>query len=96
MDVGIDPPFKPTTFHIVPLPNLSRSAIKEKSTHNYPGAPGGSMHYQADEVARCVRDGKLESERMPLEESRIVQETFDQVRRAGNTVLKDHKGTAGK
>ena len=54
------------------------------------------MHYEADEVARCVRDGKLESERMLLEESRIVQGWFDQVRKAGDTILKNTKGTAGK
>ncbi len=54
------------------------------------------MHYQADEVARCIRDGKLESERMTHEESRIVQSWFDEVRRAGCTILKDKKGTAGQ
>jgi hypothetical protein len=54
------------------------------------------MAYEADEVARCIRDGKLESERMPWEESRIVQGWFDQVRRAGGGVLANVKGNAGK
>lgn len=54
------------------------------------------MHYEADEVARCIFAGKLESERMSWEESRIVQGWFDQVRRAGDTILKDVKGTAGQ
>lgn len=54
------------------------------------------MHYEADEVARCIRDGKKESERMPWEESRIVQGWFDEIRKNGDTVLKDVKGTAGK
>lgn len=54
------------------------------------------MHYEADEVARCLRDGKIESERMSWDESRIVQSWFDQVRKEGNTVLKDVKGTAGQ
>lgn len=54
------------------------------------------MSYEADETARCVRDKKLESARMPHEESRIVQSWFDDVRRAGDTILKDHKGTAGQ
>ena len=53
------------------------------------------MHYEADEVARCIRDGKLESDRMPWEESRIVQQWFDDVREAGNTILKDRHGKAG-
>jgi hypothetical protein len=88
------PPYKPTTFHIVPHPNPG--AIKERQTFNYPGHPGGSMHYEADECARCIRDGKLESVRMPHEESRVVQSWFDEVRKRGDTVLKDRKGTAGQ
>ena len=58
--------------------------------------PGGSMHYEADEVARCLRDGKKQSERMPWDESRVVQSWFDKVRKDGNSVLKDVKGTAGQ
>ena len=30
------------------------------------------MSYEADEVARCIRDGKIENERIPGEESRMV------------------------
>lgn len=54
------------------------------------------MHYEADEVARCLRDGKKQSERMPWDESRVVQSWFDKVRKDGNSVLKDVKGTAGQ
>lgn len=54
------------------------------------------MGYEADELARCVREGKLESERMPWVESRIVQSWFDAVRTNGPTVLKDAKGTIGQ
>ncbi len=57
---------------------------------------GGGMHYEADEVARCIRDGKTESERMPLAESRITQRWLDDVRKAGGTVLKDRKSTVGQ
>jgi hypothetical protein len=49
------------------------------------------MHFEADHVARCLRDGKIQSERMPWEESRIVQGWFDKVRTEGPTVLKDLK-----
>jgi len=90
------PPYKPETFHIMPRPEGAMGSVKKRSTHHYPGHAGGSMHYQADEVARCIRDGKLESERMTHEESRIVQSWFDEVRRAGCTILKDKKGTAGQ
>ncbi|ORX35584.1 hypothetical protein BD324DRAFT_630742 [Kockovaella imperatae] len=93
-DLIIDfPPYKPTTYHVVPHADVGK--IKEAKTYHAKTHPGGAMHYEADEVARCVRDGKLESERMPWEESRIVQSWFDDVRRAGNTVLKDRHGKAG-
>jgi len=49
-------------------------------------------HYQADEVARCVRDGQMNSQIMPLAESRIVQGWFDEVRRRGNSALKNVVG----
>ncbi|GFZ46901.1 hypothetical protein JCM24511_04121 [Saitozyma sp. JCM 24511] len=89
-------PFKPQRFWLIPHPPGAEKSIKETTEHHYPVSAGGGMAYEADEVARCVRDGKLESERMPWEESRIVQSWFDQVRRAGGGVLADAKGNAGK
>lgn len=59
-----------------------------------PAADGRGMQYQADEVARCIRDGKMESERCGLEESRIVMRVFDEVRRQGKYPVKE--GKAGK
>lgn len=53
------------------------------------------MAYEADEVYRCITKGKIESERMPWSESKIVQGWFDQVRKEGPTALKDMKGTEG-
>jgi len=89
-------PFKPQKFWISPHPNPKDGEVPEKTEHSYPVDTGGGMHYEADEVARCVRDGKLESDRMPWDESRVVQGWFDQVRTHGNTILKDAKGTAGQ
>ncbi|KAH0610813.1 uncharacterized protein H6S33_011240 [Morchella sextelata] len=45
-----------------------------------PVPAGKGMHWEADEAARCLRDGKLESETMPLEESLLVMEAMDSVR----------------
>jgi hypothetical protein len=45
------------------------------------GARG--MFWEADEVARCVRDGKLESETMPWQESIVIMEVMDTVRQQG-------------
>jgi len=107
-DVVIEwPPFKPYTFHIIPHPPLDDDGavhlptggsevplVEQKSSHSYPLHPGGGWHYQADEVVRCVRHGRMESDRMPLNESRIVQSWFDQVRRAGHTVMREKNGEA--
>jgi len=41
---------------------------------------GNGYHYQALEVARCVRAGKLESEVMPLGESLDVMRSLDRIR----------------
>jgi len=42
---------------------------------------GNGYNYQSDEVARCVRDGKTESDIMPLAESLAIMSTMDDVRR---------------
>jgi hypothetical protein len=88
-----DPPYRPERFNVIP--NSGDASLKRESFH-YPPAAGGGWHYQADEVARCIRDGKIESERMPWEESRITQSWLDQVRKDGTSVLKDLKGKAGQ
>ena len=41
---------------------------------------GNGYNYEADEVMRCLREGKLESDIMPLDESLSVMETMDQIR----------------
>jgi predicted dehydrogenase len=40
---------------------------------------GRGLHYQAQEVARCLREGLLESDVMPLDESVSIMETVDAV-----------------
>ncbi|WVO15605.1 hypothetical protein L204_103265 [Cryptococcus depauperatus] len=91
------PPYQPSTFHIIPRPDRFNSSIKEKTTHHYPLDDGNNgMSYEADEVARCIRDGKLESKRMPWDESQIVQGWFDIVRKNGPTKIAQLRGTAGQ
>ncbi|MGA2122856.1 MAG: Gfo/Idh/MocA family oxidoreductase [Acidimicrobiales bacterium] len=40
---------------------------------------GRGLHYEAQEVARCLREGWKESDVMPLDESIAIMETMDQV-----------------
>lgn len=42
---------------------------------------GRGYHYEAAEVARCLRTGQCQSERMPLDESLAIAETMDRFRR---------------
>ncbi len=41
---------------------------------------GNGYNYQADEVARCIADGRTESDIMPLDETIALIETLDQLR----------------
>ncbi|BEI80400.1 hypothetical protein CcaverHIS002_0109290 [Cutaneotrichosporon cavernicola] len=76
-------------------PAVKPDDITEETEHRFSIPAGNGMHYEADHVARCLRDGKLESDRMPLAESRVVQGWLDTVRKGGNSVLKDWPHIAG-
>jgi predicted dehydrogenase len=41
---------------------------------------GNGYNYQAAEVVRCLREGKLESDVMPLDETRSIMATMDSIR----------------
>ncbi|KAJ5710691.1 hypothetical protein N7488_004847 [Penicillium malachiteum] len=74
--------FQPTSYKIIPKKGFGE--VKEVK-FEFP-AQGRGMYWEADEVARCLRDGKLESETMPLEESIVIMEVMDEVRRQGGLV----------
>ncbi|CAL1714739.1 unnamed protein product [Somion occarium] len=54
---------------------------EEKRVFSY---VGGGWHFEADEVARCVREGKLESEIWGHDKSLLLMDVFDEVRRQGD------------
>ena len=41
---------------------------------------GNGYNYEAAEVMACLRQGKLESAAMPLDESLAIMQTLDQLR----------------
>lgn len=41
---------------------------------------GNAYHYEAAEVARCLREGRLESDILPLDETRAIVNTLDRIR----------------
>jgi predicted dehydrogenase len=63
--------YVPTSFTLI-----TRSGER---THYDEPDQGRGMWHQADEVARCLRDGLLESPLMPLDESVSIMQTMDAV-----------------
>jgi predicted dehydrogenase len=52
--------------------------------HYEPEYLSNGYNYEAHEVLSCLRAGKTESELMPLEESLVIMQTMDTIRKQGN------------
>ncbi len=63
--------YAPTSFTLI-------TRDGERQRFDFP-SEGRGLHYQASEVARCLREGKLESTSMPLDESVTIMETIESV-----------------
>lgn len=70
-------PFRPVRYRVIPKKGLGEVRDVECP---FPSR-GHGMFWEADEVARCLRDGKLESEGLPWEESIVIMEVMDAVRK---------------
>ncbi|KAL6705347.1 hypothetical protein ACN47E_006996 [Coniothyrium glycines] len=90
-DLTVDYAPKPLAYTLTPASSTRRGTLASfphKTVDTYQTVPGGGhgMFWEADECARCVRDGKLESEICPLEETHEVMRVMDEVRRQGGIV----------
>ncbi|KAI5800250.1 dimeric dihydrodiol dehydrogenase [Peziza echinospora] len=85
------PAYRPT--RVTVIKGLGAEAVTE--TSEFPIPPGHGMHWEADAAARCLRDGKLEEEMMPLEESIIIMEAMDKVREISGLKYPDIESTEG-
>lgn len=65
-------------------PGTNTVAREEKKEFHYVGS---GWHWQADEVARCVRDGKIESALWGHDKSILEMTILDEVRRQGGYQL---------
>ena len=45
--------------------------------------------YEADEVAKCIKAGKLESETLSWEESIVIMRVMDEVRKQNGLIYPD-------
>ncbi|KAK2463652.1 hypothetical protein APHAL10511_004403 [Amanita phalloides] len=62
----------------------NRQVKEERRNYEY---FGGGWHFQADEVARCLHEGKRESDSWGHDKSLVQMEIFDEVRRQGGYSL---------
>ncbi|ERF71457.1 hypothetical protein EPUS_06839 [Endocarpon pusillum Z07020] len=78
------PAYRPSKYTYIPCRNRDKGekGNPEVSEFEFPGE-GQGMYWEADEAARCWRDGKLESEAMSWEESTVIMDVMDEVRRQG-------------
>ncbi|PLB39206.1 Gfo/Idh/MocA family protein [Aspergillus candidus] len=79
-EIQVDgPAFRPERYRVIP--KGKDGEVREVEVR-VPG-DGKGMFWEADEAARCLRDGRLESEGLPWEESIAIMEVMDEVRRQG-------------
>lgn len=71
------PIYCPKTFAVEYHGSNGNLVREEKQVFNY---VGGGWHFQADEVARCVRDGRKESLLWGHNKSVLQMKIFDEVR----------------
>ncbi|KAH8704264.1 putative dimeric dihydrodiol dehydrogenase [Talaromyces proteolyticus] len=85
-EIQVDgPAFRPPRYRVIPK-KQGDTPVKIREIENPFPANGHGMYWEADEVARCVRDGKLESEGMSWEESIVIMEVMDEVRKQNGLV----------
>ncbi|KAF3033500.1 hypothetical protein E8E12_003897 [Didymella heteroderae] len=79
------PSYRPTSYTLIPAQNANRGKLAdfEFETKQFDIPAGHGMFWEADECARCIRDGKLESNIMSWNESLEVMKVMDEVRRQG-------------
>lgn len=75
---------RPGSYTLTPASSEARGTLAKfrngTKTFDTPGG-GHGMYWEADECARCIRDGKLESDVMPLDETEMLMQVMDEVRK---------------
>jgi len=79
--------YKPSKYRIYPQASNKDSTVKFEEKQNL--MTGRGMYFEADEAARCIRDGKKESEGLPLEESIVMMRVMDEARKEGGLKYPD-------
>ncbi|GJE90972.1 Gfo/Idh/MocA family oxidoreductase [Phanerochaete sordida] len=86
-NILVHPPiYKPPSFTVQYFDKPGSGNVVREETRKGT-IPGGGWHYQTDEVARCIRDGKIESEVWSHDKSLLLMDVFDAVRKQGGYEL---------
>ncbi|KAJ3531778.1 hypothetical protein NM688_g7524 [Phlebia brevispora] len=76
------PIYRPLSFTVQYFDKPGSGNVVREETKTF-SHTGGGWYYEADEVARCIRDGKPESETWGHDKSCLLMDVFDQVRKQG-------------
>ena len=82
------PAFRPTRYRVVIRKDDGSEAEVREEEMEVPGG-GKGFFWEADEAARCLRDGKLESSGLGWEESCVIMGVMDEVRKRGGITYPD-------
>lgn len=78
------PAYRPTEFKVIKKGRGGRADVVECPVPQDPKRGWGhGMFWEADDCARCLRDGKQESETMPWSESIVMMATMESALRQG-------------
>ena len=81
------PAFRPTQYKVIKKANPGQIEVVDcPIPRDEERDFGHGMFWEADEAARCLRDGKLESETLPWSESVVIMETMEEALKQGGVV----------
>ncbi|EJD48285.1 NAD(P)-binding protein [Auricularia subglabra TFB-10046 SS5] len=81
------PIYKPPAFSVRYYNDGGEDEVVERNDPEFSKFEGGGWHFQADEVARRIRDGETESKLWGWDKSLLEMEVFDEVRKQGGYAL---------
>ncbi|KAL2265659.1 hypothetical protein VTJ83DRAFT_6759 [Remersonia thermophila] len=81
----LGPAYRPTGYRIVYKKGNGKAEVAEFPIPKDPERDGWGqgMFWEADEAARCLRDGRKESETLPWSESIVIMEVMEEALRQG-------------
>jgi predicted dehydrogenase len=94
-EIQVDgPTFRPERYRIIPRREGPWDRISfQEFEHPIPLSDKG-MYWEADEVARCIRDGKIQSETLEWDEMITIMEVMDEARKQGGLIYPEEVESA--